>query len=311
MRPSIRLSAMQDLRYALRSLRKQPIFTLVAVLTLTLGIGANTAIFSLLYQMLLRPLPYRGRRPARVRLEHLSADGPAAGERLDSGLSRPQDARRRRSRTRRSSRPARANLTTARASRSSCAALAVTPSFFTTLGRQPFLGRGFTDDEAEPGADKFVDPDLRRCGRRTSAPTASIVGRDIRVNGEPYRVVGVLPADFELPSRDVVAAGAVRVHAGADVRQGARQRVQLDDRAAAAGRDDRAGQRADEDDRRPQRSTAARSARRSARRSGFGGFAVPIREQLVGDVRAPLLRAAGRRAAWCCSSPAPTSPTCC
>ena len=66
---------MQDINYAIRSLRKQPIFTLVAVLTLTLGIGANTAIFSLLYQVLLRPLPY----PAADRLVFIWNTYPLMG----------------------------------------------------------------------------------------------------------------------------------------------------------------------------------------------------------------------------------------
>src|SRR5918996_5327499 len=66
---------MQDLRFAVRALRKQPLFTLVAVLTLTLGIGANTAIFSLVYQVLLRPLPY----PAADRLVFVWNSYPLMG----------------------------------------------------------------------------------------------------------------------------------------------------------------------------------------------------------------------------------------
>jgi hypothetical protein len=93
---------MADLRYALRTLRKQPIFTLVAVLTLTLGIGANTAIFSLLYQTLLRPLPY----PAADRLGFMW--NRYKGINLDqASVSIPTTSiagrRRRRSRTRRCS----------------------------------------------------------------------------------------------------------------------------------------------------------------------------------------------------------------
>src|SRR6266550_5416271 len=145
---------MQDIRYALRTLRKQPVFTLVAVLTLTLGIGANTAIFSLLYQTLLRPLPYG----SADRLIFVWNSYPLMGlpqasvsipDYLDRKTQAPaiEDAALFTSRT--------ANL--AEEGRpEQLRALAVTPSFLTTLGRQPFLGRGFTEDEAKPGADKFV-----------------------------------------------------------------------------------------------------------------------------------------------------------
>src|SRR4026209_2984778 len=145
---------MHDIRYAIRALRKQPIFTLVAVLTLALGIGANTAIFSLLYQTLLRPLPYG----AADRLVFVWNTYPLMGlpqasvsipDYLDRRTQAPavEDAALFTTRT--------ANL--AEEGRpEQLRALVVTPSFFSTLGRQPFLGRGFTDEEAKPGADKFV-----------------------------------------------------------------------------------------------------------------------------------------------------------
>src|SRR4029077_12182030 len=144
---------MQDIRYALRSLRKQPIFTLVAVLTLTLGIGANTAIFSLLYQVLLRPLP----SAAADRLVFLWNGYPLMGL-PQASVSIPDYL------DRRSQAPAIEDcaLFTGRVwnraeegKPEQLRGLAVTPSFFTTLGRQPFLGRAFTDDDARPEADKF------------------------------------------------------------------------------------------------------------------------------------------------------------
>src|SRR5438445_13043712 len=71
-------------------------------------------------------------------------------------------------------------------------ALLVTPSFFTTLGRQPFIGRGFGESDAVPGADKFVV--LTHAFWTTHfGSDRSIVGRDIRLNGEPHQVTGVLP----------------------------------------------------------------------------------------------------------------------
>ncbi len=276
---------MQDIRYALRALRKQPIFTLVAVLTLTLGIGANTAIFSVLYQALLRPLPYGS--PERLvfvwntyPLMGLPQASVSIPDYLDRKFQAPaiEDAA--------LFTPRVANL--AEEGRpEQLAALAVTPSFFSTLGRQPFLGRGFTDEEAKPGADKFVILTHALWSSRFGADRG-IVGRDVRVNGEPCRVVGVLSADFELPSRDVAvllpfsftpeqtsdnARGnefsmmIARLRPGATIAEVNAQMKTIVDRNM---------------ERLPARA-------RFAQLSGFGGYAVSMRDQLVGDVRTPLL----------------------
>jgi predicted permease len=191
---------MQDLRYAVRALRKQPVFTLVAVLTLTLGIGANSAIFSLLYQVILRPLPFPG--PDRlVFVTNFYAVG--GGE--PSSVSIPDYL------DRRAEAPAisdAALFTTREATLifgttpEQVAALRVTPSFFTTLGRGPALGRAFQDSDAVAGADRatILTHGLWR-SRFSSDPR--IIGQSIRVNGVVREVVGVLGADFELPGRDV------------------------------------------------------------------------------------------------------------
>ena len=275
---------MQDIRYALRSLRKQPIFTLVAVLTLTLGIGANTAIFSLLYQVLLRPLPY----PAADRLVFVwntypLMGLPQAGVSIPDYLDRKSQAPAIEDATLFTMRPL--NLTT-QGQPEQLRGLAVTPSFFTTLGRQPFIGRAFRDDDAKPGADKFA---VLTYGMWTThfGADRSIVGRDIRVNGEPYQVTGVLPADVELPAVGVsmlvpfaftpaqmtddergneFSSMIARLRPGATIEQVNAQMKTIVDRNL---------------DRLPARRAFAVSA-------GFGGLAVPIREQLVGDTRAPL-----------------------
>ena len=275
---------MQDFRYALRSLRKQPIFTFVAVATLTLGIGANTAIFSLLYQYLLRPLPY----PEAERLVFIWNTYPLMGL-PQAAVSIPDYI----DRKTQASAIEDATLFTTRAL--SLAAegepvqvrgLAVTPSFFSTLRRQPFLGRAFAEGEAQPGADKFAILTYSLWNSRFAADR-SIVGRSIRLGAEPYQVVGVLPADVELPSRDIsllvpfaftpeqmsdqgrgneFSQMIARLGPGATIEQVNAQMKTIVDRVL---------------DRLPQRQAFAR-------KSGFSGYAVPIRDQLVGDLRTPL-----------------------
>ena len=276
---------MQDVRYALRTLAREPLFALVVVATLTLGIGANTTIFSLLHQVLLRPLPYPDAdRLVFVWNTYPLMGLPQASVSIPDYLDRKTDA------------PAVEDATLFTGRSLSLAdggrpeqlrALAVTPSFFATLGRHPSLGRGFAEEDATPGADRFVVLTHDLWTTRFGADPA-VVGRPIRLDGDAYDVVGVLPADFDLPRRDVVilvpfsftpeqmsdsargqefSSMIARLRPGATVEQFEAQMATIVDRVL---------------DRIPGR-------RAFAETSGFGGYAVPIREQLVGDVRTPLM----------------------
>jgi predicted permease len=275
---------MQDLRYALRTLRKQPIFTLVAVLTLALGIGANTAIFSLLYQLLLRPLPYpEAGRLVFVWNTYPGINLPQASVSIPDYIDRTTQAPAIASGTLFTMRSA--NLNEA-GSPEQLRALAVTPSFFPTLQRWPFLGRGFTEEEAKPNADRFV---VLTYGLWTShyGSDRTIVGRDVRIDGEPYRVVGVLPADFELPARDIalIVPFSFTPQQMSDTGRGnefssmiARLQPSATIDQANAQFKTIVGRNLD---RLPQFQSFAKT-------SGFGGYAIDLREQLVGDVRTPL-----------------------
>jgi predicted permease len=276
---------MQDIRYAFRTLLKQPVFTLVAVLTLTLGIGANTAIFSLVYQILLRPLPYAN----ADRLVFVWNTYPLMGLQQAS-VSIPDYI----DRKTQADTIEDATLFTGRAlnlaengQAEQVRGLAVTPSFFSTLGRQPALGRAFTEDEAKPGADKEV---ILAYGlwRARFGGDASIVGRDIRMNGESYKVVGVLPEEFELPGRDIAALVpfAFTPQQMSDNGRG-NEFSQMIARLKPGATIDLANSQ--------MKMIVERNLQRLpqsvdfVKTSGFGGFAKPIRQELVGDTREPLL----------------------
>ena len=275
---------MQDIRYTLRSLRKQPIFTLVAVLTLTLGIGANTAIFSLLYQVLLRPLPYGAADRLVVVFNTYPLMGlPQAGVSIPDYLDRKTQATAIEDATLFTIRPV--NLTT-QGQPEQLRGLAVTPSYFSTLGRQPFIGRAFTEDEAKPGADKFAVLTYGMWTTHFGADRA-IVGHDIRINGEPYLVTGVMPADFEVPSVGIslLLPFSFTPVQTSDTGRGNEFSTMIARLRPGATVEQANGQ---------MKAIVARNAERLPQRrafwasSGFGGFAMPLRDQLVGDTRAPL-----------------------
>lgn len=183
-----------DLRYAIRQLRNTPGMALLAILTLALGVGANTAIFTVIDSVLLRPLPYAhadrlvfiapgGDKPSFGSTSWLNyRDLQTQSKLLEDTVGYAEDV---------------SVLETGDTS-ISVVAPRVTPNLFTMLGQHPLLGRTFTDAEGRAGASPVM---LLSEGlwRETFHSDPSIVGKVVKAGGKPSTVVGVMPAGFSFP----------------------------------------------------------------------------------------------------------------
>jgi putative ABC transport system permease protein len=194
----------RDLRFSARSLLRTPGFTVVAVAVLALGIGATSAIFSLVSAMWLKPLPFADEeRVVSVWIDGSAAGGPARGELTPAFYVDWRD-RARSFEDMAPVVPGTVNLTGNGGDPERLSAIHTTPSLFATIGLAPILGRTFAPDD---GAREAVVVSegfwLRRLGGDPAA-----VGRTITLDGVAHEVVGVVPPDFRFPfgEKDVVIA---------------------------------------------------------------------------------------------------------
>ncbi|HEY0512773.1 MAG TPA: ABC transporter permease [Thermoanaerobaculia bacterium] len=190
----------RDVVFALRSLRRSPGFAAVAVLCLALGIGANTAIFSVINAVLLRPLPYV--EPDRL-VRAYETFGPAHGHGSVS-FANFRDWREQGTRFERLAGWVELSLNlqgTAEPER--IKAVMATPDLFPLLGVRPLLGRAFSGGAAEVANDVAKDKGQvvlsEPLWRRRFGGDPSLLGRPIRLDGDLYTVVGVMPAAFDFP----------------------------------------------------------------------------------------------------------------
>ena len=274
----------KDIRYGVRSLLKHRGFSLIAVLTLALGIGANTAIFSLVNAVLLRALPF----PDADQLVMVWEDASFAGF--------PRNT------------PAPANYADWKSQSQSFAEMAalrtqgfnvtgdgepekvegygVTANFLPMLGVKPAAGRVFSADEDKPGAAKVVMLSHGFWQRRYGAEQ-TVMGRQLLLNGEKYTVIGVMPKDFQfmesyiglwvplaLNSEELAQRGnhyltvVARMKPGVTVAQADAEIHTIQKRIAQD---------------------------HQAEAGPISAYVMPLRDQFAGDVRRPRCAAGGRR----------------
>jgi putative ABC transport system permease protein len=186
---------MSAFRYALRALRRQPTFVLISLVTLTLGIGANTAIFSVVQAVVLNPLPYEDPEQIAV-LWEVNPSGSLEQVSVPTYEDWQAEAR-----TMQSLAAYRhVDFTFAGSGDpQSVAGLRATPELFTVLKAQARLGRTFAAEDAVVGADRVV---VLSHGfwQRVLGSDTRIIGTSIRLDAQPYTVVGVMPPGFEFPT---------------------------------------------------------------------------------------------------------------
>jgi hypothetical protein len=192
-------STLQDMRYGLRAMGKQPMFFIIAALTLSLGIGASTAVFSLVNTVLLQPSPYPNAAHVMMLWREVSLAGigdvpwaPDEFRIVAQAATAFQHLGAFRKKT--------FNLTGG-SNPELLEGVQASTGFFPALGASPLLGRTFTGDEDQPGHDHVVVLSNRlwqdRCGGNTG-----ILGRTLDLSGSHYTVIGVMPASFRFPNQE-------------------------------------------------------------------------------------------------------------
>ncbi|HTU49697.1 MAG TPA: ABC transporter permease, partial [Acidobacteriaceae bacterium] len=196
-----------DLRYAVRQLRKSPGFALTAILTLALAIGANTAIFSVVNALMLRPLPYpRPNRLGALITQYNSAKMSAESDSVDGEMYEMARDQAPAVTVAAYSFPVGVNLRAGSAVRY-VIAQRVSAKYFDVLGTPPLLGRGFTkEDDLQNGPNDAVLSNA--LWRTTFHSDPHIIGHAILLKGAPYTVVGVLADGEQTPAIDLFGLGA-------------------------------------------------------------------------------------------------------
>jgi len=193
---------LSDLRVGLRLLWKDKAFTVTAVLTLAVCIGANTALFSVVDHVLLRPLPF----PDSDRIVLMGNHYPGAGVEIGNNSGAPDYYDRLRE-TNVFSEQAMYNSSSVSLDQNGTASrvriMNVTPSFFRLLGVAPRIGRIFNDAEGEIGSENEVILGYA-IWRSAFGSDPAVIGRDVRLDGQPYTIVGVMPVTFSFVSDDVM-----------------------------------------------------------------------------------------------------------